>query len=103
MTGTSVRPAWTDRQNVTEPQANDLVNDLPHFLLLLLILQRFSGAKWGYLTERPQSGVRVEQVKDLPTVSFVVDTETGEVIIVVFYPRDHAIYLGTTLIGHTFV
>jgi len=74
------------------------VDDLPHFLLLLLILQRFDGAKWGYFTECPQSGIGVEP-GELFTVSFVADAETGEKITIVFYPHDHAIYLGTTLIG----
>ena len=75
------------------------MDDLPHFLLLLLILQRFDDAKWGYFTKCPQSGVGTEQVNDPPTYSFIVDTATGERITIVFYPFDHAIYLGTTLIG----
>ena len=75
------------------------MDDLPHFLLLLLILQRFDDAKWGDFTKCPQSGVRVEQVADPFTVSFVVDAETGERITIVFYPLDHEIYLGITLIG----
>jgi hypothetical protein len=75
------------------------VDDLPHFLLLLLILQRFDDAKWGYFTECSQSGIKVEQEAKLLTVSFSVDAETGERITIVFYPDDHEIYLGTTLIG----
>ena len=75
------------------------MDDLPHFLLLLLILQRFDDAKWGYFTKCPQSGVGTEQVNDPPTYSFIVDTETGERITIVFYPLDHEIYLGITLIG----
>ena len=82
-----------------ESRIIDLVEDLPHFLLLLLILQRFDDAKWGYFSECPQSGINVEPVEKLPTVSFVADAETGERITIVFYPNDHEIYLGTTLIG----
>jgi hypothetical protein len=66
---------------------------------LLLILQRFDDAKWGYFTECPQSGVKVEPGTKLLTVSFVADEETGQRITIVFYPDDHEIYLGTTLIG----
>jgi len=74
-----------------------VVDDLPHFLLLLLILQRFDDAKWGYFTECPQSGVRLEPVEKLYTFSFGVDKETGERVF--FYPTHHNIYLGNTLIG----
>jgi hypothetical protein len=66
---------------------------------LLLILQRFDNAKWGYFTECPQSGVKVEPGTKLLTVSFVADEETGQRITIIFYPDDHEIYLGTTLIG----
>jgi len=76
-----------------------VVDDLPHFLLLLLILQRFDDAKWGYFTECQQSGVILKQVKDLTTYSFGIEKETGGSIAVVFYPELHSIYLGTTLIG----
>ena len=75
------------------------MDDLPHFLLLLLILQRFDDAKWGYFTECPQSGIRVEPVENLHTVSFVADTETGEMVTITFYPLDHRIHLGVTMIG----
>ena len=75
------------------------MDDLPHFLLLLLVLQRFDDAKWGNFTECPQSGINVEPVDNLFTVSFVADAETDERVAVVFYPEDHEIYLGTTLIG----
>ena len=74
------------------------MQDLPHFLLLLLILQRFDDAKWGYFTEHPQSGLKVENREDPFTVSFVAKEGTGEQI-TTFFPADHDIYLGTTLIG----
>ena len=77
-----------------------MVDNLPHFLLLLLILQRFDDAKWGYFTECPQSGVISEPVQKLNTFSFGVDKETGERVTVVFYPDHHNIYYpGITLIG----
>jgi len=72
----------------------DLVDDLPHFLLLLLILQRFDDAKWGYFTECPQSGMEVGPREKLHAVSFVTDGETGQRTTIAFYPDDHEIYLG---------
>ena len=75
------------------------MQELPRFLLLLLILQRFDDAKWGYFTECPQSGLKVEKGTHPLTVSLVARGETGEEITVFFFPDDHEIYLGTTLIG----
>ena len=98
-TDTSVHLTWIDRQNVIEPDVFDLVDDLPHFLLLLLILQRFDDAKWGHFTECPQSGLKTESTAKLPTASFVADDETGQKITTHFYPSAHEIYLGTTLLG----
>ena len=72
------------------------MDDLPHFLLLLLILQRFDDTKWGYFTECSHSGLKVEQGTKLFTASFVGE-ETDQKIY--FFPDDHEIHLGTTLIG----
>ena len=91
---------WIDRQSVIGSRVIDLADDLPHFFLLLLILQRFDDARWGYFTESPESGVKVEPAKKLFTSSFVGSTGTGERITIFFYPGDHDdIYLRTTLIG----
>ena len=67
--------------------------------MLLLILQRYNDAKWGYFTECSQSGLKVEPIDKLLTVSFVADEGTGQKTKVIFYPNNHNIYLGTTLIG----
>ena len=75
------------------------MDDLPHFLLLLLILQRFDDVKWGYFTECSQSGLKVELTPNLFSVSFVPDDETGQKINIVFFPDDHEIHLEATLIG----
>ena len=77
-----------------------MVDDLPHFLLLLLILQRFDDARWGYFTECPQSGVRPEPEQKLNAFSLGVEEETGERTTLAFYPDHHNIYPGITLIGN---
>jgi len=77
-----------------------VVDDLPHFLLLLLILQRFDDARWGYFTECPQSGVRPEPEQKLNAFSLGVEEETGERTTLAFYPDHHNIYPGITLIGN---
>ena len=75
------------------------MDDLPHFLLLLLIFQRFDDAKWGYFTKCPLSGVSVEQASPPRTISLAADAETDEKTTVVFYPEEHEIYMGSTLVG----
>ena len=77
----------------------DLVKELPHFLLLLLILQRFDDAKWGYLSECPDSKVKTETINGVFTASFIAEGRTGEETQIVFHPDIHDLYLGTTLKG----
>ena len=55
-------PIWIDRQNVIESRVTDLVDDLPHFLLLLLTLQKFYDARWGYFAESPGSGKKIDLI-----------------------------------------
>ena len=74
------------------------MDDLPHFLLLLLILQRFDDAKWGYFTDCLQSGVRLELKGKTATYLFGADKVTSKRITAVFYPQLHNIHLGNTLI-----
>lgn len=75
------------------------MDDLPHFLLLLLILQRFNDAKWGFFTECPQSGVKIEQGQSPLTLSFVGDGETGQRSEVVFHPTEYQIHIDKELVG----
>ena len=76
-----------------------MVDDLPHFLLLLLILLRFNDTKWGYFTDCPQSGVRLELKEKTVAYSFVADKAIGERITVISHSQLHNIHLGNTLIG----
>ena len=92
--GTSVFLTWIDRQNVIESRVIDLVKELPYFLLLLLILQRFDDAKWGYLSECPDSKVKTETKGGVLVASLAGDDKN-----IIFYPDIDDIYLGTTLIG----
>jgi hypothetical protein len=73
------------------------VDNLPHFLLLLLILQRFDDAKWGYLTECPESRLKVVPgpTKTVATALFVGDNGARTV----FHPGDDEVYMGITMLG----
>ena len=77
----------------------DLVDDLPNFLLLLLILQRFDDAKWGCFAECPQSRLKIDRRRDLLTASFTAGGGAGQETTIDFYPEDHAIRRPTKLVG----
>ncbi|PPR06227.1 hypothetical protein CVT24_000618 [Panaeolus cyanescens] len=49
--GLRVSIIWGDRQGIIESHEFDYIENLPHFLLLLLLFQRFSSAQWGYGVE----------------------------------------------------
>lgn len=42
---------WLDRENLIQAGSFDIIDNLPHFLLVLLILQGFDLARWGFFTE----------------------------------------------------
>ena len=46
---------WFDLSGVIESHSWDIIDDLPHFLLLLLIFQRFEGVHWGFYTSGKDS------------------------------------------------
>ena len=71
------------------------MDDLPHFLLLLLVLQRFDDAKWGYVTGCPESQLKVIPERDVSTASFFSQDGTT----VFFHHADDRIYMGITLLG----
>ena len=77
----------------------DLVDDLPNFLLLLLILQRFDDAKWVCFAECPQSRVKIDRRRDLLTASFTAGEGAVQETTIDFYPEDHAIRLQKKLVG----
>ena len=99
-TGGSIYLTWIDQQNTIESQAIDLVDDLPYFLLLLLVLQRFNNAKWGYFMECPQSHLKMVPVAKPPTASFTGHDTTNQETEVFFHPYNDVVYPGRGLVGH---
>ncbi|PPR06615.1 hypothetical protein CVT24_001722 [Panaeolus cyanescens] len=113
--GSSVLLQWSDRQGVIESYEFDYVHHLPHFIFLLLILQRFSPARWGYGMEvTPSLGVKANSINiDVNEDSqFVVEmaptadpeVQTGSLdpgtSVVRFFPLDDQINTpGATLVG----
>lgn len=52
---------WSDRENVIRSGGFDILDNLPHFLLVLLIIQRFDLARWGFFTEFKGSPIHRER------------------------------------------
>ncbi|KAJ1304185.1 hypothetical protein OPQ81_008585 [Rhizoctonia solani] len=56
---------WYDRQGAIQSSGFDFVKDLPHFLILLLALQRFHIGNWGFDNELDPSISRRHAPRDL--------------------------------------
>ena len=55
---------WFDHSGPIESHSFDIIDDLPYFLLLLLILQRFQEMHWGYYASGKDSVFKVWQSKE---------------------------------------
>lgn len=95
--GRGVTIVWYDRQSAIESYEFDFIHDLPHFLLLLLIFQRFNLARWGYATEATDNLDAFEQGGRLGVTMRSEDLPSAPVVH--FYPLHHVFYQGVTLIG----
>ncbi|PPQ73791.1 hypothetical protein CVT24_007537 [Panaeolus cyanescens] len=104
--GSSVLLQWSDRQGVIESYEFDYIHQLPHFIFLLLILQRFSPARWGYGTEATpalkNTNVDHHFVVDMtPTVDpEVTGAMNPDTSVVRFFPLDDRLNrAGAKLVG----
>ena len=66
---------WSDRQNVIQAGGFDILDDLPHFLLVLLIIQRFDLGRWGFFTEFENSPIHT--MRECAEVSILEATFEG--------------------------
>ncbi|KAF9779210.1 hypothetical protein BJ322DRAFT_1214318 [Thelephora terrestris] len=55
--GSTLYITWSDRQGVIRTAGFDIIHNLPHFLLVLLILQRFDLGRWGLFTAFKESPI----------------------------------------------
>ena len=95
--GSTIHITWSDRQNVIQTDGFDIVDDLPHFLLVLLILQRFDLARWGPFTEFRGSSIqpmRVNYESHVLRADFVKEP-------VDIFPEDDLIYGRISLTGRS--
>jgi len=73
------------------------VDDLPHFLLVLLILQRFDLARWGFFTEFQKSSITT--IRDNHKIH-ILRANFREKQVDIF-PEDDLIYGGISLAGRS--
>lgn len=87
---------WSDRENVIRSGGFDILKNLPHFLLVLLIIQRFDLARWGFFTEFTESPVVAENSgKRILRATLEVNN------VIYIYPYDDPIYGGVNLVGRS--
>ena len=96
-TGSKIYITWSDRQNLIRTGSFDIVDNLPHFLLVLLILQRFDLARWGFFTEFPESSVKT--IGDIHRTHVLKATFTDDPVDI--YPEDDPVYDGINLAGRS--
>lgn len=73
------------------------MDHLPHFLLVLLILQRFDLARWGFSTEFP--GSTIQPIRDDRQTRILKAGFSGKSVII--FPYDDPIYGGIGLAGRS--
>jgi len=98
--GTTIYITWSDRQSVIRTAGFNIINNLPHFLLILLILQRFDLARWGLFTAF--EGSEIHRALDYPDPdSFVLKATftTGGAINI--FPYDDPVHNGINLVGRS--
>jgi hypothetical protein len=89
---------WSDRQNVIRTGGFDVLDDLPHFLLILIIIQRFDLARWDFFTEF--EGSSIEPIRGGHITYALKVTRTDGTAITIF-PNDDPVYVGVNLAGRS--
>ena len=97
VSGSTIYITWSDRQNVIRTHGFDIIDDLPHFLLVLLIIQRFDLARWGFFTEF--HGSSIQRVRENHQVYILKATFKGSTAII--FPYDDPVHSGINLAGRS--
>ena len=88
---------WSDRKKVIRTSGFDIVDNLPHFLLVSLILQRIDLARWGFFTEFPESSI--QPVRGDRKTQDLKATFTDEPVYI--HPEDDPVCDGINLVGRS--
>jgi hypothetical protein len=75
-----------------------MLDNLPHFLLVLLIIQRFDLARWGFFTEFKESKIHPKRG---PSQVSILEATFGEGDTVHIFPVDDPVYGGINLAGRS--
>jgi hypothetical protein len=89
---------WSDRENVIRTSGVDILDNLPHFLLVLLIIQRFDLARWGFFTEFKGSKIHPKRG---PSQTSILKATFKEGDTVHIFPVDDPVYGGINLAGRS--
>lgn len=100
VSGSTLYITWSDRESVIRTGGFDILDSLPHFLLVLLIIQRFDLGRWGFFTGFPGSPIHPN--KDYPSTVVLEATFEGRHPIYIF-PIDDPVYGGINLSGRSTV
>jgi len=96
--GTTIYITWSDRQSVIRTRGFNIIDNLPHFLLILLIMQRFDLARWGFFTSF--KGSKIHRAKAHPTFHILEATFIPGKTINIF-PQDDPVHNGFNLVGRS--
>ena len=96
--GTMIYITWSDRQSVIRTRGFNIIDNLPHFLLILLIMQRFDLARWGFFTSFKES--EIHRTRDRHDSHVLEATFIPNKTINIF-PYDDPVHTGFNLVGRS--
>ncbi|KAF9036257.1 hypothetical protein BJ165DRAFT_627404 [Panaeolus papilionaceus] len=101
--GHNVSISWFDRQGAIQSHFFNIYHNLPHFLLLLLTLQRFSLGRWGYAGSVDKFALQVSAThattSDGNDPPVIASLKVPNKDIFYFQPQGDVIHAGTSLVG----
>ena len=96
--GTTIYITWSDRQSVIRTRGFSIIDNLPHFLVILLIMQRFDLARWGFFTSF--EGSEIHPVEAPPELYVLEATFIPGKTIKIF-PHADPVHKGFNLVGRS--
>ena len=91
---------WSDRENVIRSGGIDILDNLPHFLLVLLIIQRFDLARWGFFTAFEKSQISVITEETWPD-ALILRANFDVHNCIDIFPLEDPVYTGVNLVGRS--
>jgi hypothetical protein len=89
---------WSDREGVIRSGGIDILDNLPHFLLVLLIIQRFDLGRWGIFTEFEGSPIHPKRDSKIKTI-LEATFDGGDTVHI--FPFDDLVHGGINVSGRS--